>query len=168
MAQLNNRTFFGANVMFRNFSGHERPFNSAGDANFCIFLDDDVAEDMKAQGWNIKQLTPREEGDSPQKYVQVKVSYKNRPPKVVMVTASGRQPLEESQIPLLDIADIEKWDVVISPYQWEVNGNKGVKAYLKTLYAKLNQDELELRYEQTPDNVLEFVTDDDELAEQAA
>ena len=52
-----------AKIRFRNFSGKEGRFNPAGRRNFCVFLDDDTANDLKDEGWNIKWLNPRAEDD---------------------------------------------------------------------------------------------------------
>lgn len=140
-----------ARLMFRNFAGREQTFNSAGDRNFCIMLEDELAEQMRADGWNIKELKPRDEGDLPQPYVQVKVNYgKGRPPRVCLVTSRGRNDLGADEIALMDIADIQKVDVIIRPYDWEIKRGTevttGRKAYLKTLFATLNEDELEMKY----------------------
>jgi hypothetical protein len=51
---------------------------------------------------------------------------------------------------MLDYADIKTIDVMLNPYEWEVNGNTGVKAYLKTAFVTLNEDELELKYAEDP------------------
>lgn len=137
-----------ANIRFRNFAGRERDFNSAGDRNFCVFVDPDQAADLKAAGWNVKQLRAREEGDIPQDYLQVKVSYKNaqRPPKCVLVSSGGRRDLGQQEVELLDAVDIKKVDLIVNPYEWTVNGNTGVKAYLKSIFVTINEDELDLKY----------------------
>ena len=76
-----------ARIIFRNFSGRETQFNRAGDRNFCVVIDDEkMAENLANDGWNMKIRRPREEGDSPLRYIPVAVSYKNIPPKIYMVT----------------------------------------------------------------------------------
>ena len=37
-------------------------------------------------------------------------------------------------------------DVIIRPYNWEVNGKRGVAAYLVSLFAHVQVDELEEKY----------------------
>ncbi len=54
--------------------------------------------------------------------------------------------LDEESIRDLDYADVSNWDVILNPYPWEVNANKGIKAYLKSAFITLNEDELELKY----------------------
>lgn len=140
-----------ADVRFRNFKGEEKMFNTEGDRNFCIFLNEEDAAYLTVRGWNVKQLKPKEEGDTAQDYIQVAVSYKGRPPRVVVVNSKGRLDIGADDIHMLDWADVKNWDLVLNPYPWEVNGKKGIKAYLKTLFATINEDELELLYAGVPD-----------------
>lgn len=135
-----------ARIIFRNFEGAEGQYNRAGDRNFGLVLEHDVAEAMKAEGWNVKYLRPREEGDEPQPWLPVSVSYKGRPPMIVMVTSRGKTMLPEELVMMLDWADFANVDLIVNPYQWNVNGNSGVKAYLKSIYVTIVEDELELKY----------------------
>lgn len=133
-------------IVFRNFSGKEGMYNREGDRNFSVLLDDEVANAMAEDGWNVKWLNPREEGDSPQAYLTVAVNYKGRPPRVVMVTSRGRTPLDESEIEVLDWVDIANVDLIVRPYEWAVNGKTGIKAYLKSIFVTIHEDALELKY----------------------
>lgn len=152
MAQLENLMIENAQVLFRNFAGREQQFNSAGDRNFCVILDPKLAEQLKKDGWNVKELRALEEGEEPKKYLQVSVNYgKGRPPQVVIVTRRGRIDLGSDEVEMLDYADAKNWDIILNPYSWEVNGNKGVKAYLKKAFVTINEDDLDLKYSDIPD-----------------
>jgi hypothetical protein len=144
--QQKNVTIEGAHIIFKNFTGRKDQFNSEGDRNFCVILPEDVATQMLADGWNVKYLKPREEGDEPTPYLQVKIRYDVRPPRVVVITTSGRTHYTQDMLETLDFADVETWDIVINGYDWDVNGKKGVKAYLKTLFCVLNEDDIERKY----------------------
>lgn len=151
-------TFYGAKIIFRNFSGEEGRFNRAGDRNFGIIIDDpNLAEDLKQQGWNIKTLPARDEDETPKSFVKVAVRYDNFPPKVYKISGMVRTLLDDESIGSLDGDEFAKVDVTISPSQWEVNGNTGIKAYLKTMYVTLVDDELANFYNNQDSNELPFL-----------
>lgn len=155
----NNRTivFENARIIFRNFSGKEGKFNPAGNRNFCLLLEPDIAKEFKASGWNVKYLRPKEEGDEPQAYTQVRVSYAGRPPKITLISSRGETRLDEEDVQLLDWADITTVDLILTPYEWE----KGkIKGYLKTMFVTIYEDELELKYANGPDSALSCIGDD--------
>ena len=133
-------------IIFRNFAGKEGKYNREGDRNFAVLLDDDVAESMAAGGWNVKSLKSREEGEPEQPYLTVSVGFKGRPPRIVMITSQGRTSLSEDECEVLDWIDIEWVDLVIRPYEWVVRDQTGIKAYLKTIFVKVHEDPLELKY----------------------
>lgn len=140
----------GVRIIFKNFSGKEGKYNREGDRNFAVLLDDDVATAMNLDGWNVKWLKPREvdegEDEHADAYLPVTVGYKGRPPRVVMITSRGRTDLGEDEVSMLDWADIKNVDLIVRPYNWEVSGNVGVKAYLKSIFVTIEEDALDLKY----------------------
>lgn len=149
-----------ARLLFRNFSGREGPMNREGDRNFCVILDEVTARQMEEDGWNVKYLKPREDGDVPEAYTQVSVGYKARAPRVVMITSRGRTELDEESVEILDHVDIVTCDLIFRPYNWEVGGKTGVKAYLKSLFITIQEDELEKKYSDVPDAKVRHHEDD--------
>ena len=135
-----------AKILFANFSGEEKAFNPKGRRNFCVLINPDDANNLADEGWNIKTLKPREEEDEPLPYLQVAVSFEYKPPKIVLITSGGQTILTEDMVGRLDWADIETADIIITPYPWSVNGKSGIKAYLKTAYITLAEDDLEKKY----------------------
>ena len=144
-------TIENARIIFRNFAGREGEYNREGDRSFGVILPEDTAQAMAADGWNVKYLKPREDGDVPQPWVQVSVRFKNRPPRCVIVTSRGRTTLPEELVEILDYADMANVDLILNPYEWSVNGNSGVKAYLKSIFITIAEDELERKYADVPE-----------------
>lgn len=135
-----------ARLVFRNFSGKEGQYNREGDRNFSVILNDEVAKLMLKDGWNVKYLASRDEGDEDTPYIQVAVSYKNRPPHIVMITSTARTNLTEESVEVLDYADIALCDMIARAYEWEVNGKTGIKAYLQSMFVTIEEDALQRKY----------------------
>lgn len=142
-----------ARIGFRNFSGKEGQYNPAGNRNFAVFLDNiNEAKALEAEGWNVRWLKPRDNEDEDQPILSVKVAFGAYPPKIVLVTAKGLNQIGEDDLSILDWADIKSVDLTIRPYNYEVQGKKGVKAYLKTMYVTLQEDQFESKYVNPPDS----------------
>jgi hypothetical protein len=135
-----------ATLLFRNFAGKEGPYNRSGDRNFAVILPQDDADRMLKEGWNVRYLAAQEEGDEDVPYITVAVSYKNRPPRVVMLTSRARTNLDEDSVEVLDWANIEKADLICRAYEWAVGDKSGIKAYLKSLFVTIEEDYLERKY----------------------
>lgn len=141
-----------ARLIFRNFEGREEKYNRKGDRNFGLIIEDpEVAQQLAEDGWNIKELTPKNNDDyddTPEiiYWLPVTVRFDNVPPKVMLVTRRKKTRLNEDNINTIDYANIAKVDLTVTPYDWEVNGKSGTKAYLQTMYVTINEDEFADKY----------------------
>ena len=149
---LDNITIENAHILFRNFSGRESKYNRAGQRNFCVYIDDaDMVQRLFDDGWNIRVREPRDEGEEPRHYLQVAVSFDNIAPTIYMLTKRRKVKLDEEAIDALDIAEIRNVDLTIRPYNWVIqegtkNEKSGVKAYLRTMYVVIDEDEFAEKY----------------------
>lgn len=148
-----------ARIGFKNFSGKEGKYNPAGRRNFCLFIDDpELGRRLQNDGWNIRWLQPLEEGDDEQAYVQVTVNFEGAmPPKVVLVSRKGQTLLDAESINTLDWAEPETIDLVVRPYNWELNGKTGVKAYLKEMWYTIHEDEFADKYANAPTSAADAI-----------
>lgn len=139
-----------ARIIFRNFEGKEGQYNKKGDRSFCVILPPDIAEKMAQDGWHVRYLKAREEGDEETPYIQVGVRFDIRPPRVVMITSTARTVLNDQSIEVLDWADIKTADLIARGYYWEVGDKSGTKAYLQSLFVTIEEDALERKYSYIP------------------
>lgn len=142
-------------LIFRNFAGEARTYNEEGKRNFGIALPEEMALELRDIGWKIKDNSAkvaRGDADEVLYHMPVTVKFGRRPPKMFLITKSlnQRTPLDEDTAMILDVAEFETVDVIIRPFNWDVNGQQGVAAYLKTIFAVLREDELEMKYADVP------------------
>jgi hypothetical protein len=147
----------GRRILFRNFAGEEGRFNAKGNRNFNVVLEPEEAEAMLKDGWKVKYLQPREEEDQPLPRLEVTVKFGKIPPRIILITSRGKTALDEDMVKLLDWAEIENVDLIVRPYEWTVNEKSGVKAYLKSIYVTIREDELEKKYMDVPDSAAESI-----------
>lgn len=141
-------TLEGVRLVFRNFSGTPDRFNKTGKKLFSVVLPQDVADELSAQGWNVKRRDPRDEDDDPLLFLGVEARFNNYPPEIWMVVGRKRILLDDVSVSTLDHARILDADVVLAPYpyQLEEGGEWGIKAYLRKMYVTIEEDELDAKY----------------------
>lgn len=138
-----------ARIIFRNFAGEGTKFNSKGDRNFCVVInDEEIANALMDVGYNVKIKPAREEGDAPFMYLKVNVRFNERGPSAYLETGNSKVRLSEDTIEMLDNIDIESCDLDIRPYDWEFNGKSGRTAYLQGIWVVQHLDRFAARYGQ--------------------
>ena len=137
-----------ARIIFRNFSGAPSKFNREGDRNFAVIIpEQEIADALIAEGWNVKIKPPREDGDTPFMYLPVKIKFNDRGPRVYLKSGSNIIRLDEESISCLDNVDVISVDLDIRPYDWNVNGMEGRTAYLQSIQVTQEVDRFYDQYE---------------------
>lgn len=157
-------TIENARLVYRNFSGNATMYKSEGVRTFAVVLDEETADRMAADGWNVKckpANVDQEEGNDRFCFLEVTVGYKFKPPMITMISPStgNRTLLSEELVSMLDQAEFENVDLIIRAYAWDVSGNTGIKAYLKTMFVTVRENDLDLKYGAAPVQQQEEVGD---------
>lgn len=123
-----------ARIIYRNFRGEGSKFNREGDRNFALIIpNEEMADALAKEGWNVKIKPPREEGDDPFIFLPVKVKFNDRGPQVYLVTGARRNRLDEETVGMIDDIDICAVNLDVRPYDWEVGDKTGRTAYLQSI-----------------------------------
>ena len=146
MKVIDNLCVENTRILFRNFKGEKTKYNKDGKRTFCVVLPNDIAQKAADEGWNVHILAPRDPEDKPVHYIQTEVTYEFYPPKVWLVTKNNKTLLDESTIGELDYADIRNVDVILRPYVWTMDDRTGIKAYVKTMYVTIEEDQFAQKY----------------------
>ena len=155
-----------ARIIFKNFSGEKTKFNTKGDRTFSVIIEDpELANSLKAEGWNVQSRPVRDDPDAVLYTIPVKInldSFPNIPGAKVFIFDEETKhltQLNEDNIGELDSADIKKIDLTLRPRFWddESDGRKKIKAYLKEMYVTLNESRFERKYNQISSDVEESI-----------
>ena len=137
-----------ARIIYRNFAGIGSKYNRDGDRNFAVIIpNQDIADELIADGWAVKIKPPRDDDDSPFMYLPVKVKFNNRGPAAYIKSGNSVQRLNEDTIGMLDEIDIQSVDMDLRAYDWEVNGKTGRSAYLQAINVIQNIDRFGAQYQ---------------------
>lgn len=137
-----------AKIVYRNFTGIAGKYNREGDRNFAVVIpEQEIADDLLKEGWNVKIKPPREDGDEPFIYLPVKIKFNDRGPGIYINTFDGGlERLNEETVGSLDNIDIVSVSLDIRAYDWEVNGKVGRTAYLQGMEVVQNIDRFAAKY----------------------
>lgn len=158
----------GARIIWTNFSGRPTKFNAAGGKRtFNLVLDRDTADELARDGWNVREIEPKNEGDEPLYVTEITVGFGQYPPKVYLIDSRSKrmQPLDEDSISLLDNIDIENVDVMVRPYRHGVANARGttVKGYVKSLYVTQDNSDFNGKYAGYNVNHSDAMDEDEEI-----
>lgn len=158
----------GARILWTNFAGRPTKYNQAGGKRtFNLVLDRDTADTLSADGWNVREIEPKNEGDEPTYVTEVTVMFGQFPPKVYLVDSvtNRMHQLNEETIGQLDNIDIENVDVMVRPYNHGVQNARGttIKGYVKSLYVTQDNSDFNGKYAGYSIDRSEAMNEDEEL-----
>lgn len=144
---MDNLKIENAHVIYKNFAGNRDQYHP-GKRSFSIELDDSEAAALEADGWNVRRRPTKSDPDVIINTIPVELRFDIFPPKIVMIGESSKRVtyLDEVTVGQLDTAAIKNVDLMIRPREWSAAGKSGVKAYLKTAYITIEEDDLDLKY----------------------
>jgi hypothetical protein len=132
---------------FSHFDGREDTFNNEGDHNFTIIIDDEQeARRLMDEGWNIRTMEGREEGDPPEYLLKVKISFRFSAPAIFFLKGERRYRADEVDLVDIKRATCEQLDVIIQPSPWVHGRDSGISAYVKEMYVKIKESRFAERY----------------------
>lgn len=151
---MNNLIIENARIIFKNFSGVPGKYNKDGRRSFNVVIEDqDTALNLKAQGYNIKPLPPKDPQDDLVYILKVTVEFNSKnPPKVYKISGDGsRVSLGAESVSCLDYVTIKSADLNINPWDYSRNvpikdGEPWISAYLNSGYFVVDEDPLEAKY----------------------
>lgn len=150
-----------AEIFWPNFSGKPTPFKTdtsiTRHRSFNVLLDKASADKLALDGWSVKCKAPDEYHDVERCFIEIIVKYRDRkgekvkPPKIVIISSKGQTVITEDTIDMVDDLNIKKVDLIARSYNWSVGEKSGISAYLQTMYATLDEDELDAKYANVED-----------------
>lgn len=122
-------------IRSRNFKGEEKRHpvtgtivNNAGRRNFLLYLPEDVAEELKDRGCEVKYTKVSDPNDVARPYISISVSYYIKPVEAVVRHPNGNiVTLDEAHIGNLDSFDFRNVCLVLEFGREKVHPGNGVK-----------------------------------------
>lgn len=117
-------------VRARNFGGEEkkdrvtgRTVNSPGYRNFLLFVSEEIAEELKDRGCEIKYTKVQGPNDVPMPYVSITVSYFLKPVEACMISNGVPTQLDENHLQLLNRVDIKNMCLELETGKKKIHNN---------------------------------------------
>lgn len=126
-------------IRSRNFKGEEKKHpitgktvNSPGYRNFLLYIPEDIAEELKDHGCDVKYTKLRDPNDVSVPYVSVNVSYYLKAPEAWSCCKGVNTPLDEKHIHLIDDYDIANACMILEfgKEKMKMNGDKYTPLFL--------------------------------------
>ena len=136
-----------ATLLFPNFAGVPNQFNKAGDRNSCVLIDDALAGQLSAIGWNVRIGKSSDPDVIPGKFISFTVNTDAKFPPRLWLIRQGRRPelMAPEDFNILDFARFKSVSLKINHYIWQEKPQK-VSGFLEEGFFELQPDPLRDRY----------------------
>jgi hypothetical protein len=133
-------------VRSRNFKGEEkkdqvtgRTVNGPGRRNFLLRISEDIAEELKDHGCEVKYTKVQNPNDVPEPYVSITVSYYLRPVEACVISNGVMTPLDEAHIGRIDNMDIKNMAIELEYGKEKIhqNGTKYIPLYAQQIWVEI-------------------------------
>lgn len=144
-------------VRARNFGGEEKKdrvtghtVNSPGYRNFLLFVSEDIAEELKDKGCEVKYTKVQGPNDVPMPYVSITVSYFLKPVEACMISNGVPTQLDENHIHLLNSVDIKNMCIELETGKEKIhnNGVRYIPLFAQKIWVEIVPDYFAEKYSQ--------------------
>ena len=147
-------------ILFPNLEGRRDRYNTNGDRSFRLkFNDNEFAQQLAEDGWNIKIYTPKNDDYEPYYYMNVKTKFRcdsdkvRQDPEIHRVNAKNDILCTAEDMATIDndymSRKVIRTDLSINPYPWHNPGmgdGEGVTAYLREMWVEVKDSPFAARY----------------------
>ncbi len=153
MPRVNDINITDGEIAYSNFSGRPTQFKPEGGERTVTFvIPPEIVEDLKADGWNIREQVFANDPDREPRYLlEARLTFRTRngqprDPKIFIVRSDSMVHMTEETIDTLDRADILSVDAVLGPSYWEWGGRRGIRAYVNSMYVTIKENPIDEKY----------------------
>ena len=142
-------------VRSRNFGGEEKkdPFtgrtvNSPGYRNFLLYISEEIAEELKDLGCEVKYTKVQGPNDVPVPYISVSVSYYLKPVEANLISNNVVTPLDETHIEKINNVDIKNMclQIEFGKEKTHLNGTKYIPVFAQKIWVEISPNYISEKY----------------------
>lgn len=142
-------------VRSRNFGGEEkkdpytgRTVNSPGYRNFLLYISEEIAEELKDLGCEVKYTKVQGPNDVPVPYISVSVSYYLKPVEANLISNNVVTPLDENHIDKINNVDIKNMclQIEFGREKTHMNGTKYIPVFAQKIWVEISPNYISEKY----------------------
>ena len=140
-------------VRARNFGGVEkksgnRTVNTEGRRNFLLYITEEIAEQLKEFGCEVRYTTPRDDNDIARPFVSMNISYYLKPVEVHLISNGVDTLMDEAHLYQLNDVEFKNLGLVVELGKEKVhnNGIKYIPMFISQIWAEITPSYFGTRY----------------------